>query len=122
MRNGLIEDMRDYVVAIETFGCRINWGYGLDAAIDVDPETRDMTVSDIFAEHICNLSNWSISQKFADVFPEMRGYYHMVDQETIPVSAVNLEDFLKQRGIVNPDSGHCSSRINTIDWLKEEEV
>jgi len=104
MRNGLIEDMRDYVVAIETFGCRINWGYGLDAAIDVDPETRDMTVSDIFAEHICNLSNWSISQKFADVFPEMRGYYRVVEQETLGVSEVNVEEFLQKRGIVNPNS------------------
>ena len=63
-----------------------------------------MTVSDEFANHICDLSNWSISQSFADVFPELRGLYRVVEQETIPVSKTDVEGFLKRRGIVNAQS------------------
>ncbi|EXJ71372.1 uncharacterized protein A1O5_05179 [Cladophialophora psammophila CBS 110553] len=97
MRDGLIQDMRDYIMAIQTLGCSVNWAHGLEAAITTDPETGTMTLSDTFASHICSLSHWSISQKFADVFPEMRGYYHVVEQDTIPVSEVDVEAFLARR-------------------------
>ncbi|KIW91173.1 uncharacterized protein Z519_08068 [Cladophialophora bantiana CBS 173.52] len=101
MRDGLIQDMRDYIVAIQTLGCSVNWAYGLEAAIATDPETGIMTLSDTFASHISILSHWSISQKFADVFPEMRGYYHIVEQDTIPVSEVDVEAFLARRRVPN---------------------
>jgi hypothetical protein len=101
MRDGLIHDMRDYIVAIQTLGCSVNWEYGLDGALDMDLETRTVTLSDGFAKHICDLSNWSISRRFADVFPELRGFYRMVEQDTIPVTKVNVGDFLKRRGIWN---------------------
>ncbi|KAK5189377.1 hypothetical protein LTR99_008693 [Exophiala xenobiotica] len=99
MRDGLVYDMRDYIVAIQTFGCSVNWPYGLDAAIDYDPETELVTVADTFANHVCNLANWSVSQKFVDVFPELRGYYHIVDQDTLPRSEVNIEEFFKDHGM-----------------------
>ncbi|OAP60998.1 hypothetical protein AYL99_06002 [Fonsecaea erecta] len=97
MRDGLIQDMRDYIVAIQTLGCSVNWEYGLDAAIDTDPATGTMTLSDQFATHVCSLSHWSISQKFADVFPEMRDYYQVVEQDTIAASEVDIGEFLAQR-------------------------
>ena len=78
--------------------------HGLDGAIDMDGETRAMTVSDGFAKHICDLSNWSVSQKFTDVFPEVRGFIHEVEQGRIPQSKVNVEEFLKRRGIQDPDA------------------
>ena len=96
MRDGLIEDMRDYIVAMQTFGCSVNWPQGLYAAIAVDREAETMTVSDAFAEHICNLANWSISESFADIFPEMRGHYDVLDQPTIPTSDGDIEQFLQQ--------------------------
>jgi hypothetical protein len=101
MRDGLVHDMRDYIVAIQTFGCSVNWPYGLDAAIDYDPQTGIITVADTFANHVCNLANWSVSQKFVDVFPELRGYYHIVDQDTIPRSEVNIEEFFKDHGMAH---------------------
>lgn len=51
MRDGLIEDMRDYIVAMQTFGCSVNWQHGLDVAITVDRKAETMTVSDAFADH-----------------------------------------------------------------------
>ncbi len=105
MRDGLILDMRDYIVAIQTLGCSVNWDQRLEGAIDVDAETQIMTVSEDFARHICDLSNWSISQSFADVFPELRGLYRVVEQETIPASEVDVEDFLRRQGIVSAESG-----------------
>ena len=102
MRDGLILDMRDYIVAIQTMGCSVNWEYGLEAAMDMNWETRVVTMSDRFADHICDLSNWSVSQRFAEVFPELRGLYRVVDQETIPVSEIDLDEFLGGRGILNP--------------------
>ncbi|OAL25435.1 hypothetical protein AYO20_10469 [Fonsecaea nubica] len=104
MRDGLVQDMRDYIVAIQTLGCSVNWEYGLAGAIDTDPETGNMTLSDRFATHICDLSHWSISQRFADVFPEMRGYYQVVGQDTIPASKVDVEEFLGQRAQRRPET------------------
>jgi len=78
MRDGLVYDMRDYIVAIQTFGCSVNWPYGLDAAIDYDPETELVTVADTFANHVCN---------------------HIVDQDTLPRSEVNIEEFFKDHGM-----------------------
>jgi hypothetical protein len=72
--------------------------------MDMDSETPTVTVSDGFAKHICDLSNTSTSQRFTDVFPDLRGIYRMVEQETIPVSEINVEEFLKQRGILNLES------------------
>jgi hypothetical protein len=106
MRDGLIQDMRDYIVAIQTLGCSVNWEHPLDAAIDINPLTRIMTVSDMFGKHICDVSNWSIGQKFADIFPEMRGHCHVVQQEMIPIPDVRVNNFLKQQGFVNAD---CST-------------
>ena len=104
MRDGLIRDMRDSIVAIQTLGCTVNWGHGLEAAIDVDQESRTMTISEMFAEHVCDLSNWSVSQKFAEVFPELTGLYHVVDQEIIPGSEVDVEEYLTQQGVENLSS------------------
>ena len=101
MRDGLILDMRDYIVAIQTLGCSVNWEQRLEEAIDIDSETRIMTVSDEFASHICDLSNWSISQSFADVFPELRGLYRVADQETLPASENDVEGFFQRQGITN---------------------
>ncbi|KIX94932.1 uncharacterized protein Z520_09242 [Fonsecaea multimorphosa CBS 102226] len=107
MRDGLIPDMRDYIVAIQTLGCSVNWEHGLDAAIDTEPETGTMTLSDHFATHICSLSHWSISQKFADVFPEMQGYYQVVEQDTIPACEVDVDEFLRQRAEKRPGFEHA---------------
>lgn len=96
MRDAPVEDMRDYIVAMQTFGCSVNWQHGLDVAIAVDRETETMTVSDVFAEDICNLANWSISENFANIFPEMRGYYDVLDQPTIPAFDGDIEQFLRQ--------------------------
>ena len=96
--------MRDYIVAIQTLGCSVNWDHGLDKAIDIDSRTRIMTVSEDFAKHVCDLSNWSISPSFADVFPELGGLYRIVEQETIIKSRMDIDDFLRRRGIVNPES------------------
>ncbi|KAK4938645.1 hypothetical protein LTR10_020913 [Elasticomyces elasticus] len=98
MRDGLIHDMRDYIVAMQTLGCSVNWDYGLEAAIDIDQESGSMTVSEMFQDHICNLANWSVSQRFADVFPELRGYYRVLEQDTIPMSEVDVEEFLTIHG------------------------
>ncbi|KAI1608449.1 hypothetical protein EDD36DRAFT_469335 [Exophiala viscosa] len=104
MRDGLIHDMRDYIVAMQTLGCSVNWDYGLEAAIDIDEETGSMTVSAMFQDHICNLANWSVSQRFADVFPELRGYYLVLEQDTIPMSIVDVEEFLRRHGRGDPMS------------------
>lgn len=98
MRDGLIHDMRDYIVAMQTLGCSVNWDHGLEGAIDIDSETGSMTVSESFADHICDLANWSVGQKFAEVFPELRGYCHIVEQDTIPLSEVDIEEFLRTHG------------------------
>jgi len=87
-------DMRDYIVAMQTLGCSVNWEHGLDAAIELHPETGCMVISDVFASHICNLSNWSVSRKFGEVFPELRGFHHIVEQDTIHPSEVDVECFL----------------------------
>ena len=97
MRDGLIHDMRDYIVAAQTLGYTVNWEFGLEAAIDIDPETGSMAVSEAFAEHACDLGNWSISRGFAAVFPEMRGHYVVEELETIAVSTVNVEEYIKRR-------------------------
>lgn len=94
MRDGLIEHMRDYIVAMQTFGCSVSWLHGLQAAITVDREAETMTVSNAFVDHICDLANWSISGGFADIFPELRGHYHVLDQATIPASEGDIEWFL----------------------------
>ncbi|KAJ9607670.1 hypothetical protein H2200_007748 [Cladophialophora chaetospira] len=104
MRDGLILDMRDYIVAIQTLGCSVNWEKTLDEAVDVDSEKKVLTVSDEFANHICDLSNWSVSQSFADVFPELRGLYRVAEQETIPVSETDVEGFLQRQGIKSAES------------------
>lgn len=104
MRDGLIQDMRDYIVAIQTLGCSVNWDHGLDGAIDMDLETRTMSISEEFSKHICDLSNWTISGSFADVFPELRGLYRIVEQDTTRNSQDNVKDFLRRRGIVSPES------------------
>ena len=98
MRDGLIYDMRDYIVAGQTLGYSANWEHGLDAAIDLNPETGSMRVSEAFAGHVCDLSNWSFSQGFADVFPELRGHYRIVEQTTMAVSKVEVGEFLRRHG------------------------
>jgi len=104
MRDGLIHDMRDYIVAMQTLGCSVNWDYGLEAAIDINEESGSMTVSEIFQDHICNLANWSVSQRFADIFPELRGFYRIVEQKTIPMSVVDVEEYLRRHGRGDPMS------------------
>ena len=98
MRNGLIYDLRDYIVAAQTFGYSVNWEHGLDEAIDFNPNTGTMSVSEAFADHACDLTSWSFSRGFVDVFPELRGRYRVVEQEKIPVSDVDVDEFLRQRG------------------------
>ncbi|EXJ58891.1 hypothetical protein A1O7_06321 [Cladophialophora yegresii CBS 114405] len=104
LRDGLIQDMRDYIIATQTLGTSVNWEHRLENAVDIDSETGKMTVSESFATHVCDLSNWSISQRLAEVFPELRGVVHEVEHETIPVSKADLDGFLRQRGVVNPAS------------------
>ncbi|KIW11526.1 hypothetical protein PV08_10827 [Exophiala spinifera] len=99
MRDGLIHDMRDYIVALQTFGCSVNWPYGLEGAIEVRQGTGLMTVTDAFAAHVSNLHNWSISEKFAGIFPELRGFYRVEKLDTIPVSEVQVDAFFRQHGI-----------------------
>ena len=98
MRDGLICDMRDYIVAAQTFGYSVNWEHGLDKAIDFNPITGTMSVSAAFADHVCDPTSWSFSRGFVDIFPELQGHYRVVEQEKIPVADVDVEAFLRQRG------------------------
>lgn len=93
----MIYDLRDYVLASQSFGCTINWTRGLDGAVDIDPATGKMYISAAFAEHVWHLSNWSISGGFAAVFPELRRRYTVAPGFAIPPAEYNIGEFLQKR-------------------------
>ncbi|KAK6383849.1 hypothetical protein LTS17_003141 [Exophiala oligosperma] len=97
LRDGLIYDLRDFILASQSYGTTVNWHKGLDAAVDVDPDTAKMTISDLFAHHIWNLDNWSFSRGFAAVFPELRRRYRVLPDVVIPPTPSRVEELLEKR-------------------------
>ena len=93
----MIYEMRDYILASQSFGTTVNWKKGLEEAIDIDPRTGKLTISKAFAEHVWELDNWSFSRGFGAVFPELAKRYHILDMLSVPVSQVNVEEFLAKR-------------------------
>lgn len=96
LRDGLIYDLRDFILASQSYGTTVNWHKGLDAAVDVDPDTAKMTISDLFAHHIWNLDNWSFSRGFAAVFPELRRRYRVLPDVVIPPTPSRVEELLEK--------------------------
>jgi hypothetical protein len=92
----LIYDLRDYILASQSFGTTANWHRGLEEAVDIDT-TGKMTLSDTFIEHVWELENWSFSGGFAAVFPELRRRYRILPGFSLPVSEVKLEEPLNRR-------------------------
>ena len=78
LRDGLIYDLRDYILPSQSFGTTVNWHKGLEAAVDINPNTGKMTLSVSFIEHVWDLENWSFSGGFAAVFPELRRRYRIL--------------------------------------------
>ncbi|KIW19918.1 hypothetical protein PV08_00493 [Exophiala spinifera] len=97
LRDALIYDMRDFILASQCYGTTINWDGSLDEAIDIDPETANMTISDAFAEHSWHMDNWTFSRGFAAVFPELRHRYRISPAIAIPPSPGNVEELLQKR-------------------------
>ncbi|KAK4938561.1 hypothetical protein LTR10_020992 [Elasticomyces elasticus] len=100
LRDGLIYDLRDYILASQSFGTTVNWHKGLEAAIDINPNTGKMTLSATFMEHVWDLENWSFSGGFAAVFPELRRRYRILPGVSLPVSVVKVDDLLHRRDAV----------------------
>jgi hypothetical protein len=48
------------------------------------------------------VANWSMRESFANIFPELQGYYDVIDQQRIPTSDGIIEGFLKQQAKQNP--------------------
>ncbi|KAK5229744.1 hypothetical protein LTR72_001276 [Exophiala xenobiotica] len=97
LRDGLIYDLRDFILASQSYGTSINWNMGLQEAVDIDPVTGKMSISTAFAEHVWHLENWSFSAGFAAVFPELRRRYRILPGFSVPVSNVNVQELLERR-------------------------
>ncbi len=97
LRDGLIYDLRDYILASQSYGTTINWNMGLQEAVDMDAVTGNMTISNAFAEHVWHLENWRFSAGFAAVFPELRRRYRILPGFSVPVSNVNVQELLDKR-------------------------
>jgi hypothetical protein len=93
----LIYDLRDFILASQSYGTSINWNMGLQEAVDIDAVTGKMTISTAFAEHVWHLENWSFSAGFAAVFPELRRRYRILPGFSVPVSKVNVQELLERR-------------------------
>ncbi|KAI1626765.1 hypothetical protein EDD37DRAFT_228482 [Exophiala viscosa] len=100
LRDGLIYDLRDYILASQSFGTTVNWHKGLETAVDINPTSGKMTLSATFVEHVWDLENWSFSGGFAAVFPELRRRYRILPGVSLPVTVVKVDDLLHKRETV----------------------
>ena len=55
-------------------GNSINWPHDLDAAVEIDPSSGALNVTDSFETHAFDERNWTYGKEYVEAFPELARY------------------------------------------------
>jgi hypothetical protein len=78
-RDLLCNRLTDWIAPMIAVGVSCNWPFSAREALETNPVSGSIKISQLFAEHVSKRENWSMTSYGLSLYPELAGKVRIED-------------------------------------------